>query len=269
MEAYLIENEDILQLDKDNFVDVSVIDEEIALKKGKKNRDGRIDLLASYGGEYLAIVELKLKEINLESLTQLEQYLDKRQQILEIGEKEYWNEEIDPKWVGVLVGSSISPELQSKLNSGYKYNNVPIAGMTIRRFRNDKNDIFVVSDTYFKYKYGKKDYSKFLFNGKEYNKGRLVNSVMRYYVDQNPNISFAELKSFFPDKIQGYFGVFDEKQKAIEIYGRLGHKRHYMNENEIIKLKGSEISTCTQWNPRNISNFIEAANKLKLKIERK
>ena len=65
MEAYLIENEDILKLDTENFADVTVLDAEIALKSGRKtaNRDGRIDILAKYGLDYLALVELKINEI--------------------------------------------------------------------------------------------------------------------------------------------------------------------------------------------------------------
>jgi len=82
MEAYLIENEDILRLDKQNFSEVNVLDAEIALKKGRKDGDGRIDILARYSGEYLGIVEIKLREINEYSLLQLQDYLDLRHQIL-------------------------------------------------------------------------------------------------------------------------------------------------------------------------------------------
>ena len=71
MEAYLIENEDILKLDSENFADVTVLDVEIALKEGRKTsyKDGRIDILAKYGLDYLALVELKLNEINQNSET--------------------------------------------------------------------------------------------------------------------------------------------------------------------------------------------------------
>ncbi len=37
MEAYLLENEEILKLDEQNFSDVTVLDAEIALKKGRKS----------------------------------------------------------------------------------------------------------------------------------------------------------------------------------------------------------------------------------------
>ncbi|WP_268223535.1 PDDEXK family nuclease [Sinomicrobium oceani] len=267
MEAYLLENEDILILDKENFNDVMVLDAEIALKAGRKTGDGRIDILAKYGGEYLGIVELKLNEINEHSLQQLQDYLDKKDQILQLGE--YWNEDVAPKWVGLLVRNSISPDLQEKLRNGYDYNGLPIAGMIIRRFRSNENEIFVVSDTFFSYKYSSKDYSKFIFNGTEYNKGRLVNEVVRYYVELHPEITLSELKQIFPNILQGSFGVFDKKSRAEDLYQRWGHKRHYIKPEERISLKDETIATCMQWNPNNIDSFINRARELGLKIELK
>lgn len=266
MEAYLLENEEILKLDKENFNDVTILDAEIALKQGRTNGDGRIDILVKYSGEYLGIVEIKLKEINEISLKQLEDYINQKDQILQHS-NEYWTENASPKWVGVLVGTEISSGLRDKLNSGYEYNGVPIAALTIKRFRSAENEIFVISDTYFKFKYLSKDYSKFIFNGQEYNKGRLVNAVIRHYIENNPTTSFAELKQKFPNSIQGSFGVFDTKAKAEDIFQRWGHKRHYINPDEEIKLKDETICTCTQWNPENIKAFLNQSNTLGLTIE--
>lgn len=266
MEAYLIENEEILKLDKQNFNDVTVLDAEIALKKGRKNGDGRIDILAKYSGEYLGIIEIKLKEINDFSLLQLQDYLDQREQILK-DNSDYWTEEISPKWVGILIGCDISNGLRDKLSQGYEYNGIPIAGMTLKRYKSSNNEIYVIADTFFKFKYYSKDYSKFIFNHQEYNKGRLVNSVIKYYTEDKPNITFAELKKDFPDKIQGSFGVFNTKEIAIDIYQRWGHKRHYINPEEEIKIADAIIVTCTQWNPENIKQFLNQSNILGLKIE--
>jgi len=266
MEAYLLENEEILKLDKQNFNDVTILDAEIALKKGRTAGDGRVDILAKYSGEYLGIVEIKLNELNESSLKQLEDYINQKDQILTI-DRDYWTEPSAPKWVGILVGGNISNSLREKLSEGYEYNGVPIAGMTIKRFKSPANEIYVVSDTFFRFKYLSKDYSKFIFNGQEHNKGRLVNAVIKHYVESNPATTFAELKTKFPDKIQGSFGVFDAKTKAEDIYQRWGHKRHYVNPDEEIKLKDETIATCTQWNPENIKQFLNQANILGLKIE--
>ena len=266
MEAYLIENEEILALDNDNFTEIAVLDEEIALKKGRRDRDGRIDILTSYGAEYLSIIELKLNQIDNSTLNQLESYLDQKEQILEIGK--YWNEEIKPKWIGVLVGTSISADLQEKLNNGYKYNDIPIAGIVLNRYRSSDNNIFVVSDTYFSYKYSEKDYSKFSYKNKAYNKARLVNEIVRDFVDLNPTTTFSELKEIFPKQIQGSFGVFDKLSRAEEIYINWGHKRHYIKPTETINLGDGEIiATCNQWNPHNIADFIKNVKRLGYEIE--
>ncbi len=268
MEAYLLENGDILKLDKTNFDSVSVLDEEIALKQGQKCGDGRIDMLVKYSDEYLGIVELKLNEINEQSLLQLESYLDQRNQIL-IMNSNYWEGESEPKWIGVLVGNEISSSLREKLLNGYVYKeNIPIAGMTIRRFRSPNNEIFVVTDIFFKFKYRSKDFSKFRFNGVSYNKGKVVNAVIKKLVEDRPQITFPELKQIFPDKIQGSMGVFDLKEKAEEIFERTNRIRYYIKPDETIQLADNVIiSTSNQWNPDNIKTFIEQAKRENYNIE--
>ena len=117
---------------------------------------------------------------------------------------------------------------------------------------------------------GDRDYSKFIFQGKEYNKGKLVHAVISAHVEQKPNITFSELKRDFPDSIQGSsLGVFDLTASAQGIFQRTGHKRHHINQDEIIKLQDQSISTCTQWKPSNIKAFIDQAKKLGWSIELK
>jgi len=272
MEAYLMENEEVLKLDSNNFSDVTVLDAEIALKAGRKtsNRDGRVDILAQYGVDYLSIVELKINEINDDTLIQLEDYLKEKNQIIEKYSNFWENKEEEPKWVGVLVGTSISPELQRKLQDGYlTEDGIPIAGLVIRRFRSSKNEIFVITDTFYKYNYSKRDFSKFLFKNKEYNKARLVNAVIKQYVEDNPTITYADLKTIFPDNLQGSTGVFETYEKAQEIYDRTGHKRHYIKPEELIKLSDSTIATCNQWGTGNIENFVDKVLEIEYKIENK
>lgn len=261
MESYLLENEDILSLDKLNFNEVNVLDVEIALKKGGKSGGGRIDILVKYSSEYLGIVELKIGEINQDSLIQLQNYLKQKEQIL-INDVEYWKEENPPKWVGILVGSSISEELKTKIDKGYEYNGIPIAAMTIKRFKSLTNEVFVVTDTYFNYKYKSKDYSKFKFKGQIYNKGRLVNAVIRYLVNENPQITFLELKKLLPDTIQKGKAVFVNKSDADEVYQKTAYKRHYLKSEEIIQLSDATICTSNQWNLETIKKFIEKINKV-------
>lgn len=266
MEAYLMENEDILKLDNENFADVTVLDAEIALKSGRKssNRDGRIDILTKYGLDYLGLVELKIHEINHETLTQLEDYLKVKDQLL-TSHPEFWKEnENSPKWIGVLVGTSISPELQRTLVDGYvTVDGIPVAGLVTRRFRSLQNEIFVITDTFFNFNYTNRDFSTFTFRDKVYNKSRLVNKVIKTYVELHPEITYAELERVFPQSLQGSMGVFDTSEAAQEIYDRTGHKRHYIKPEEFIELSDSTIATSNQWGIGNIEPFINYVNQLK------
>lgn len=269
MEAYLIENPEVLTLDNDNFTDVEVLDEEIALKKGRRDRDGRIDILASYGADYLSIIELKKKEINTESLDQLKGYLDQRDRILEEGKGDYWENEEPPKWIGILVGTSISRSLQDMLEQGLKHNDIPIAGIVLNRFRTAENNIMVVSETYFSFKYSEKDQSKFSFGDGVYNKGRLVHAVIQKFVDDNSAVTYSKLLDAFPNHLQGSQGVFRTLSKAEQIYQDTGRKRHYIKPSEVIILgDGEKIATSTQWGSGNINGFIDKARELGFEINR-
>jgi hypothetical protein len=275
MEAYLIENQSILKLDNYELSEVEIIDAEIALKEGRKSqsKDGRIDILAKYGSEYLGIVELKLEELQNSHLLQLEDYLAERTQLIQKF-PDFWNKEdggAEPKWLGVLVGNSAERGLIEKIQNGYKYENqIPIALILLNRFRNPQNgEIFVISDTHFKANNTAKDYSKFKFEGTFYNKGRLVNAVIKAYASLKPEITFSELERDFPKKIQGSFGVFAQKEEAESIFIRSNRTRHHIKPNELIHLSDCTIATCSQWNTSNIRDFINNVGKLtdKLKIE--
>lgn len=277
MEAYLIENESILQLDKFDFSDVSILDAEIALKAGRKsaNHDGRIDILAKYGEDYLGIVELKLETLNTQHLKQLEDYLDASEQIISKN-PDFWtpdNNDKAPKWLGVLVGTNADKELIELISKGYKYKELyPIAILTINRFKNQKsNEIFVITDTYFNYGYTSRDFSKFRYNNGDYNKGRLVNTIIKDYVNLNSPITYAQLENAFPKYIQGSLGVFTEKENAQNIYNRTGHRRHHIKPDEFIELSDCTVATCTQWSINNIKSFINRALEImpKIKIEYK
>ena len=150
----------------------------------------------------------------------------------------------------------------------FTYKDIPIAGIVLNRYRSSDNNIFVVSDTYFSYKYSEKDYSKFTYKNKIYNKARLVNEIVREFVDLNPTTTLSKLKEVFPKQIQGSFGVFDKLSRAEEIYSNWGHKRHYIKPTETINLGDGEIiATCNQWNPHNIAAFIKNAKKIGYEIE--
>lgn len=270
MEAYLIENEGVLALDSEIFNTVEIIETELTLKQGRKSKDtdGRIDILATYSEEYIGVIELKYGQLSQIHLDQLEDYFEQREQIL----KEYpdlIDQELSEsaKWIGVLVGSSIDKELENKLANGYSgRQNIPIAALTIKRYRGSDGQIYVVTDTYFNSKTSAKDYTKYSFDGKTFGKGRLVLAVVRKFVEDHPEITYAELAKAFPKETQGSLGVFALKTEADQIYASTSRKRHFVDPDEIVKLKDAVVVVCSQWGSRNIEKFLPVARKHGFKI---
>lgn len=268
MESYLVENEGVLGLDNDIFAsnNVEIIEEELTLKQGRssKDTDGRIDILATYSGEYIAVIELKLGQLESIHLEQLEDYLKQKQQILD-QYPDILNQETSPvpKWIGVLVGSSITPDLANKITQGYTTDDgIQIAALTIQRFRSSRGNIYVTTDTFFKNTSNSKDITKYKFNGETFGKGRLVLAVMKHHIELNPELTYAELEKQIPKHNQGSLGVFYPASEANDILTRTGRKRHFIASNELIELSDSTIAICTQWGMRNIDKFITKAKEL-------
>lgn len=265
MEAYIIENERVLSLDADTFNNVEIVEAELTLKQGRssKDTDGRIDILATYSQEYISIIELKLGQLEEVHLKQIEDYLKKKNQILD-QYPDILNKEISPvpKWVGVLVGSSIEPNLAAKIRNGYTSpDGTQIFALTIQRFRGSDGHVFVTTDTYFNNVNTLRDTSKYLFNGESLGKGRLVLAVVKRHCEQNPNITFSQLEQIFPKNCQGSSGVFTTLENANNVLTSSGRKRHFLNTDELIQIEGATIAVSSQWGIGNIDNFISCASK--------
>lgn len=263
MEAYLIENESVLALDDDTFSDIEIVDAELTLKQGRRSRDtdGRIDILATYSQEFVAVVELKLGELGKLHLDQLEDYLHQRDQI----NREYpdlLSADLaqSPKWIGVLVGTAIDTCLAEKLRMGYiTTDGIPIAALTIQRFRSADGSIFVTTDSYFSYRTGTRDSTKYKFEGKVLGKSRLVLAIIKQYAEQHPTITFAELQQAFPSDLQGSLGVIETADRANDIYARTNRKRHFLEPEELIALTDTTVAVSNQWGVGNIGRFIDCA----------
>jgi hypothetical protein len=112
---------------------------------------------------------------------------------------------------------------------------------------------------------GSKDTTKYLFKGQTYGKSRLVLAVVSDYVNTHRETTFDSLKKIFPDSLQGSpNGVFIHREQAMDIMKRTGHRRHFVDEDEILALSDNIlIAVCTQWGAKhNIERFIEAARAL-------
>lgn len=266
MEAYLIENPTVLSMETDGFNEVDILKCEVSLLDGRfdKNTDGRIDILAKYGQEYIAVVELKLGELTENHLVQLESYLKERQQILSKF-PEIWDTTVSnqPKWVGVMIGATINPDLMLKIRKGYYFeNDIPIAALTINRYKGKDGNVYVVTDTYFIESVKNRDYTKYYFNGQKFGKNRLVLAVIKDYVEKNPKITFSQLKAVFPDTLQGR-----ETFTTESIAKNKRDRRNFIEPEELITLTDETIAVSTQWGVGNINKFLDHCKQMKIDIK--
>lgn len=119
-----------------------------------------------------------------------------------------------------------------------------------------------------RYGYGKKDKTKYLFNGKMYPKNRLVLAVVKKYMSEHPNTTMNQLKNIFSYEIIGNFsyGVVkpvEEAKKWINNY----ELRYFTEPDEIIHTADGEMYCCTQWTIDSIKRFIERTEQLGFEIE--
>jgi len=272
MEAYLIENQNVLSLTDEDLDQVQIIDYELPVRKGrsKKNTDGRIDLLTLFSNETIGIVELKNCMLVEENFEQLQDYFLCKEEIFEKHKEAVSCEYKDSKWIGVLVGTDIDSKLLEKITDGsLKIDNViPVAAIIINRYRSDDGQIFISTDTYFKNNQRNMDRSKYKFNNMNLGKGRLSYEIVKKYILDHSNITYNELEEIFPKSIQGNHGVFTTLENAQDIYSRYGYKRHFLNEEDILFVGNVKIAICSQWGIGNIDNIIKLAKeKLKYSIE--
>ena len=111
---------------------------------------------------------------------------------------------------------------------------------------------------------GKRDTSKYTFNGKAFPKSRLVQAVVKDYVSKNPNTTFDELKKAFPDewhRKSARGAVFVRLVEAEKIFNDTGHRRHFFKETDTIQLPDEVIAVSNQWGIGNIGNFVDGSNK--------
>lgn len=270
MEAYLIDNEGVLALDDDIFTNVEIVDAELSLKQGQKTKDtdGRIDILATYSQEYIAIVELKLGQLEQLHLLQIEDYLLERAQLLAQYPSILSTDSVpNPKWIGVLIGASIESALAEKLRQGYLTSQgIPIAALTVQRFRGSDGSVLVTTDSYFK-RPASKDTTQYLFEGKKLGKGRLVLAIVKRHVEANPTITFAELEKVFPKSCQGSVGVVATVDQANHIYSTSGRKRHFLDPEDVIQLQDVTAAVSSQWGTGNIDRLLKRAGELGYRVQ--
>jgi 5-methylcytosine-specific restriction protein B len=115
------------------------------------------------------------------------------------------------------------------------------------------------------------DTTKYIFNGKEYGKGRLVLALVRHFIaENNPNLS--KLHSLFPDHIQGSIGFIitqtDYIEKLESSVSKDIQKRFFIKEDESLKTSdGHTVFVSSQWGTDNIGDILRKAKELNFEVE--
>ena len=104
-----------------------------------------------------------------------------------------------------------------------------------------------------------RDYTKYKFNNEVFGKGRLVLAVVNAFVEQNPELTFEQLKNQFPDYLQrGSFGVISEAESVMSDERK--RRRFFSKPEEIIFLPNEQKSfvVCSEWGA-NTKGFVDHA----------
>ena len=279
LEGCLASNPELLSLDDEDLSEPSIITMEAVIKNGRKNGDGRADLVVSYSGGVIGVVELKRGEIDKAAYDQLSEYMKARKDLMENADlKEYLETEDvdiqdDKQIVGVLVGTDVNDEVVKLLKTRTDCPRLFV--IVLKRRKIERHDVFVFSDVY--QSDPGKDYTKYVIGNstKKYGKARVVHAVIRRYVDEHPEITYNELLKIFPKQWRGVQrsenGCFIRRAQAIQQKESSGYTRHFLNDQDIIVLTDAEIAVSTQWGLGNIQSFIDGVNASKeigIKISR-
>lgn len=105
-----------------------------------------------------------------------------------------------------------------------------------------------------------KDYTKYTVEGIEgtFNKARLVQAIVKHYVENNAMLWDAILVTF-PLELQGKKGVISKKSEVQK-------ERDFYVDAPMTLQDGTEIVTCRQWGKHNLVHFIERAKSLGYEI---
>ena len=167
-----------------------------------------------------------------------------------------------------FVETFMPESMQNNEDSSYQeHNYFTYNGEELSELSNNESSDYYDFDHFHGNNRSNRNNDKYRYNGGVYNKGEIVNVVIKDYVAQNKNISYYQLEDIFPRKIQGSCGCFDRLEKAKEIYNRTSHKRHRLKQTDLIHLSDCIIATSNQWNPINIAEFLKNAYKLGFKIK--
>ena len=106
------------------------------------------------------------------------------------------------------------------------------------------------------------DHTEYSIDGVDFfKKNSFVQALVREYVHQHPELTYAELEQIFPAELQGSFGVI---QTLDYIRAKNYNGRRYYTENDKV-LRSSDgimFAVSTQWSKNNLPRIIKLAKEL-------
>jgi len=246
MEGYIVDNPNILSNESLELRRPEIKKVEWTTIKDRK----RVDVLARYDNDTIAVIELKNVPVNKDALNQINEYI----QIVKSNDE--YN---DSDLIGILIGPSFEEEVLTEIgNSSFLY------GIELQRyFEEDKWYIF--TKWYYNQKKSKRDYTKYKFKGDTsiLGKGGLAYTMIVKYLQLHPDVSFDELMKIFPDSLVNR-GSLKTIAKESDVKDEDRFARYFK---EPIKCIDYEIVVCSQWDIRNIDNLLNKAKQLNFEIE--
>lgn len=255
MEAFIIENPQLLSTDE--YSNVDIIQYQLPIKSGRKSKgtDGRIDLLASIDDEFIAIIELKNGMIKDNHINQLNDYMSEFSSKKESIKKELSEQyEIKGhKLLGIIVGTDIFPDIKSELIKGKFFNgDIPIIGMTINRYSTEDNkEVYILSETFAP---PKSKFSRIRFNNWSEFKDFQIdeNKVQKSVLNIAKELQDKAIKEFGlqPQNINYAQGAFTlnvpiQKRKTVFAYFQIMKKkiRVFMDFDESVPPGGTKVTS--------------------------
>ena len=107
---------------------------------------------------------------------------------------------------------------------------------------------------------GKRDTTKYMWEGNVYLKNRLVLAIVRDYAKRHPGITRRQLKTIFDKTLQGSIGVVEDEETA-KLRSDCD-KRFFAKPDEALTLADGNMYVCTQWGILNIPRFLARAREL-------
>lgn len=109
-----------------------------------------------------------------------------------------------------------------------------------------------------------RDYSKYLFNGLELNKRKLVLELIKTHIKNNNILSFEDLLFDFPQELRKGRKMYKRYDEVIQTNDK---NRYFSEVDEILNLNDGKFVISNQWGAGNIQAILDRADELDYEIE--